>query len=608
MTSTNTTKSTKQRKGSSAIDKNNRQNPRKAPLNRPKTRNISRWSDALDNRLLLCIQSACNARGIKLPWEAVAELMGGYISAGAITQHLTKLRAKLVKEGQPVPPRLKRGGTSAGEGEGADATNRRKRSTAVNKKVRFEVSSDDDDDSDDSNSDSMAVAACLINTHKYKPNNAQKNEDVHINADIDNDNCSESSTEYVAVGASFLQFPNDPSSPLPPSYKHDHSYEAQCQPKGNARGKAKCNASAQSNANTSSSGSSPQRKLVKLRIATRGSASCDGNRAVGDNGIGGNSNGNAVGRRLSSEYTGSTSSHTAHDSPESACTVEMNAGTDAEGMAHCTGTVRQLNQQHYHHGQSPYGWHGSNGGSPHIRPAEMLRQLGHHVEYPNHGHNNLMARAGFQQGCRSFAMNPNGLGGLHNAASPYQDNTHIFRNGAMPSNSPPLPIPIPIHVQGGYSADGMWNNYRNNNLFPNIPRTHRTNITCDQRPHHTTHNHNRDYNRASYTPTTASLALPYQHSMGTEPRTVGRIDIENPPAEPTTLVEHVQIPDHQQEQQPHEQGQTLGAAGVEAQAAITDGLDDLPELNNFDAEFVHLDEGHFEGLLGAYGYEIEGVV
>ncbi|KLJ06565.1 hypothetical protein EMPG_10042 [Blastomyces silverae] len=624
MTSTRTTKSLKQRKDSSAIGKNNGQNLRKPPLNRPKKRNIVRWNNILYNRLLLCIQSACSANGIKLPWEAVAELMGGSISDGAITQQLTKLRAKLVEEGEPVPPPLKRGGrTSAGGG--AKVPDRPKRSTVANKNVKVEISSDDDDDDDDSddwddsNGDSMAVASCLRN-------NLEKNENADINADIDKDNRSESSTEYVAVGASFLQFPNDPSPPLPPAYRHDHNYNAQFQPKGNAKRKIKGKDSAQSNAKASlSSGSSPQQKLVKLRIGTRGRANCDGNRAVGDNGIGANGNGNgndnvnALRRRLSSGNMGSISSHTVHSSPESTSTVEMDVGGNTGGMIHGTGTIGQLHQQHYHHGPSPYGWPRSNGGSPHMPPAEMLRQLGHHVEYPNHSHNshnshnNHMARAGFQQGGSSFGVNPNGVGRLHGAASPYQDNTHMFPYGGMPPphslppNNPAIPIPIP--VQGGYSAEGMWPNIRNNNSYANIPHEYRTNITGDQRPHRTTHNHNHNYNRDSRTPTITPPDLPYHHSTNTEARAVGRNEIENPPAPaaPTTLIEHAQIADHQKEQQPDEQGHMLEAVALEDQAAIMDELNDLPRLTNFNAEFVHLDGGHVEDLFDAYGYGIEGV-
>ncbi|KAL2359664.1 hypothetical protein RJZ56_007482 [Blastomyces dermatitidis] len=614
MTSARTTKSTKQRKDSSAIGKNNGQNSRKPPLNRPKRRNIVRWNDILNNRLLLCIQSACSAKGIKLPWEAVAELMGGSISDGAITQHLTKLRAKLEKEGEHVPPPLKRAGTSAGEG--AKVIDRPKRSMMANDQVKSDEFSDDDDDSDDSedsNDERMAVATCLRNTHQNKTNNAQENENV----DIDKDSRSESSTEYVAVGASFLQFPNDRSPPLSSSYKHDHNVNAQFQPKGNAKGKPKCRASAQSNKiASSSSGSSPHRKLVRLRIAPRGSANCDGNRAVENNGIGTNGNGNgnvnALRHRLPSVNMESTSSDTAHGSPESTWGVAMDVVRNREGRIYGTVTVGQPHQQHYHHGQSPYGCPGSDGGSPHIPPAEMLRQLGHHVEYPNHSRNNHMARAGFQEGGSSFGMNPNGVGRLHGAASPYQDNTHTFPNGGMPpphslpSNNPAIPAPIP--VQGGYSANGMWHYGRYNNPYANIPHAYRTNITDDQRPHHTTHNHNHNYNRDSHTPTIPPTALPYHHSTDTGARTVGgRNEMEKPPAAPTTLMEHAQIPVQQKEQQPDEQGQMLEAAALEDQAAMMDELDDLPQLTNFDAEFVHVDGGHVEDLFGDYGYGIEGV-
>ncbi|OJD21596.1 hypothetical protein ACJ73_07064 [Blastomyces percursus] len=613
MTSTRTTKSTKQRKDSNVIGKKNGQNPRKPPLNRPKKRNIVRWHDILNNRLLLCIQSACSAKGIKLPWEAVAELMGGSMSGGAITQHLTKLRAKLEEEGEPVPPPLKRGGTSAGEG--AKVTDRPKRSMVAKNQVKIDGSNDDDSgDSDDSNGDRKAVTMYLRSTYQNNTNAAQKNENVDINTDIDKDNHSESSTEYVVVGASFLQFPSDPSPPLPSSYKHGHDYNAQFQPKGDVKGKPKCKARGESNAKASSSrGSSPHQKLVKLRIAPRSSATCDGNRPVGDNGNGGSGNGkvNALRRRLSSENMGSTSSHAEHDSPESTWIGEMGVVRNREGTIHGAGTVGQLHQQHYHHGQSPYGWPGSNGGSPHIPPTEMLRQPSHHVQYPSHSQNNHMARAGFQQGGNSFGVDPNGVGRLHDAASPYQDNTQLLPNSGMPPphllppHNPAIPAPIP--AQGGYSADGMWHNARSNNSYANLPHAYRTNTIGDQRPHRTTHTHNHNYNRDSHTPTITPTALPHHHSIDNEPRTVGRNEIETHPAAPTTLMEHAQISVQQEEQQPEVQGQMIEAAALEDQVAMMDELDDLPQLTNFDAEFVHVDGDHVEDFFGDYGYGIEGV-
>ena len=64
-----------------------------------------------DQRLLLCIQYTCNEKGIKLPWEAIAKQLDPKATEGAVSQHLAKLRARLIEQGQEVPPSLRRGGT-----------------------------------------------------------------------------------------------------------------------------------------------------------------------------------------------------------------------------------------------------------------------------------------------------------------------------------------------------------------------------------------------------------------------------------------------------------------------------------------------------------------
>jgi hypothetical protein len=66
--------------------------------------------DSLDKYLMLAIQSVCNNRGIKIPWDLVADTMGPPITEGAVVQHLAKLRQRMEDSGQPVPPPLRRGG------------------------------------------------------------------------------------------------------------------------------------------------------------------------------------------------------------------------------------------------------------------------------------------------------------------------------------------------------------------------------------------------------------------------------------------------------------------------------------------------------------------
>jgi hypothetical protein len=59
----------------------------------------------------LSIQYACNEAGLRIPWDNVAKLMGEKFSDGAIVQHMSKLRQKMVENNLPVPPPLKRGTT-----------------------------------------------------------------------------------------------------------------------------------------------------------------------------------------------------------------------------------------------------------------------------------------------------------------------------------------------------------------------------------------------------------------------------------------------------------------------------------------------------------------
>ncbi len=65
----------------------------------------------MDKKLLLTIQSVCNAEGVRIPWGQVGKIMGDKISDGAVIQHLAKLRQRMVNQGLSVPPPLRRGGT-----------------------------------------------------------------------------------------------------------------------------------------------------------------------------------------------------------------------------------------------------------------------------------------------------------------------------------------------------------------------------------------------------------------------------------------------------------------------------------------------------------------
>ena len=77
----------------------------------------------LDELLLLTVQSVCNNKAIKIPWNEVAEAMQNNVTEGAIVQHLAKLRVRRVEAGKQVPAPLRRGG---GLGKGSTKRTRTK--------------------------------------------------------------------------------------------------------------------------------------------------------------------------------------------------------------------------------------------------------------------------------------------------------------------------------------------------------------------------------------------------------------------------------------------------------------------------------------------------
>ena len=68
----------------------------------------------MDIQLLLAVQKVSNMRNIKLPWDEIGQSVGPSITAGAVIQHLAKLRLRREQEGLPVPAPLKRGGGLSG--------------------------------------------------------------------------------------------------------------------------------------------------------------------------------------------------------------------------------------------------------------------------------------------------------------------------------------------------------------------------------------------------------------------------------------------------------------------------------------------------------------
>ncbi|KKY28454.1 hypothetical protein UCRPC4_g00623 [Phaeomoniella chlamydospora] len=63
---------------------------------RPESRVLVRWNDEIDLRLLLMIDSITKQKNVKLPWDDIAAALGPKFSAGAIIQHLSKLRQRFI--------------------------------------------------------------------------------------------------------------------------------------------------------------------------------------------------------------------------------------------------------------------------------------------------------------------------------------------------------------------------------------------------------------------------------------------------------------------------------------------------------------------------------
>ena len=121
----------------------------------------------MDKQLTLAMQYEANKAGITLPWEKIGARMGEKITGGAVIQHLAKMRSRLVEQGNPVPPSLKRGGgasrdptttssasTMVKNSPAKKATPTKSRSAKLKKaSKKASRASDDSDDNDDDDDD-----------------------------------------------------------------------------------------------------------------------------------------------------------------------------------------------------------------------------------------------------------------------------------------------------------------------------------------------------------------------------------------------------------------------------------------------------------------------
>ncbi|KAJ6110560.1 hypothetical protein N7486_002795 [Penicillium sp. IBT 16267x] len=188
-----------------------------------KGRTLVRWdmltknTDDLDIQLLLTVQQACNAAGVKIPWERVAITMGTKFTEGAIIQHLSKLRIRRENEGKDNPPSLRRSvpaSTSAmtlvSASAGTPASGRKRRKTATPKHSTDPPNDGEDDgyDTDESEDPSYSTKPKRGKTTKTKNGNKRIKRKTTNEVESENDN----ENTLVCAGAPFLALKGDAGS------------------------------------------------------------------------------------------------------------------------------------------------------------------------------------------------------------------------------------------------------------------------------------------------------------------------------------------------------------------------------------------------------------
>ena len=176
-------------------------------------------TDPMDKKLLLAIQYACNSSGVTVPWDRVGAIMGPEITSGAVIQHLAKVRVRLVEDGLPVPPPLRRGGsgrnTIVAPKPKKNGVTKASKAKTIRKKPEPKSESSSNEESDWKNGDSdsdFGTPRVKRNKSKAKVPNGRrvKKEDSH-------DEDADTNEELVAAGAGFLALEDDQgSSPKTP--------------------------------------------------------------------------------------------------------------------------------------------------------------------------------------------------------------------------------------------------------------------------------------------------------------------------------------------------------------------------------------------------------
>ena len=182
-------------------------------------------TDDMDKKLLLTIQSECNAQNINLPWTEIGLIMGHKISGGAVVQHLAKLRTRMVAQGLSVPPPLKRGGGSristgpsiprtrpSGLGKSTVAGTSSKKSAAGASKRRAPVHADSDDSEDEGDFDDNSSAEYGKPPAKRSKTTGKKHSSSRSETGSQascNSGMKPKSDRIVAAGAPFLALEDD---------------------------------------------------------------------------------------------------------------------------------------------------------------------------------------------------------------------------------------------------------------------------------------------------------------------------------------------------------------------------------------------------------------
>lgn len=147
--------------------------------------------------------------------------MGNNVSEGAIVQHLAKLRSRRVASSKQVPPPLRRGGSGSAAKASSTSTSPTKASAEASppkgqtkSKARKATDSSDEEDIPvmDESSDESEEYGSRRRSKKSSKKKSRKRRKLDVDSEPESDHAENGDDELLAVGAQFLNFPNDKSS------------------------------------------------------------------------------------------------------------------------------------------------------------------------------------------------------------------------------------------------------------------------------------------------------------------------------------------------------------------------------------------------------------